>query len=191
MNVDKLFRMMPKSIRWKHSLTSSIWILLASTAWANVVITGTRIIYPESAREVTVKLDNRGDKPALVQTWIDNGDSKTQADKADVPCVLLPPVFRIEPGRAQTLKMTYTHDPLPQDRESMFWLNVLDIPPNPDSNESTNLLRLAFRSRLKIFFRPEGLSAEGAAAAATAVTWKLVRAPRGEGFAVEAGNASP
>lgn len=48
---------------------------------------------------------------------------------------------------------------LPQDRESLFWFNVLEIPPKSKAKEgeSLNQLQLAFRTRIKLFFRPDGL----------------------------------
>ena len=49
---------------------------------------------------------------------------------------------------------------LPKDRESVFWFNVLEVPPKPDAAKAANqsLLQLAFRTRIKLFYRPEGLS---------------------------------
>ena len=34
-------------------------------ACADIVISGTRVIYPQSAKDVTVKMENRGTKPLL------------------------------------------------------------------------------------------------------------------------------
>ena len=53
-----------------------VW-MSAGRAQASVVITGTRVIYPEMEREVTVKLNNDGNTPALVQVWLDDGNPKT------------------------------------------------------------------------------------------------------------------
>lgn len=48
---------------------------------------------------------------------------------------------------------------LPKDRESVFWFNVLEVPPKPDAATVANqsLLQLAFRTRIKLFYRPEAL----------------------------------
>lgn len=143
-----------------------------SPAFASVTIIGTRVIYPASEKEVTVRLDNRGDKPALVQTWIDDGDPVQPVDKTNVPFVLLPPVFRMEAGKGQTLRMIYTGSDLPIDKESVFWLNILDIPPKVKSHTSQNLLQMAIRSRIKIFYRPASLNAEGANQAASSLIWR-------------------
>lgn len=44
--------------------------LLLSTghSWANIVINGTRVLYPENNKEVIVQLMNTSDAPALVQS---------------------------------------------------------------------------------------------------------------------------
>lgn len=155
-----------------------------SPASANVVIGGTRLVYPANEREITVKLSNGGDEPALVQAWVDSGNPDSRADQADAPFLLMPPVARISPQRSQTLRMTYTHDPLPQDVESVFWLNVLDVPPLPKNAES-NFMQVAYRSRIKVFYRPEGLKgyAEDTPAA---ITWTLVA--KDKGFALRGTN---
>lgn len=160
---------------------------VAGTAHANVIITGTRVIFPGNDSEVSVKLDNVGELPALVQTWIDTGDVHAAPNAADAPFVIMPPVFRMEPGKGQTLRLMYTKEPLPQDRESVFWLNVLDIPPKPKSEADANLLQMAFRSRIKIFFRPNGLDAEGALQAPSLVSWTLVKDDSGK-YVVEGSN---
>src|SRR5215475_3561481 len=43
-------------------------------AEASVVIAATRVIYDANESEVTLKLSNEGQSPALVQSWIDAGD---------------------------------------------------------------------------------------------------------------------
>ncbi|MDM0020134.1 fimbrial biogenesis chaperone [Variovorax saccharolyticus] len=158
---------------------------------AGIVITGTRVVYPAQEREVTIKINNTGTLPALVQSWIDDGNEKTSAQEKSMPFSLLPPVFRVDPGKAQTLRMSYTQEPLPQDRESVFWLNVLEIPPRPDAEtrESRNLLQMAFRSRIKIFFRPQGLPGDADAAAA-GLRWQLTTNEAGTGYDLEAENPS-
>lgn len=43
---------------------------------------------------------------------------------------LTPPVSRINPGAEQILRIRLTDkNSMPSDRESLWWLNVLDIPP--------------------------------------------------------------
>lgn len=135
--------------------------LFAFSAQANVVITGTRVIYPENEKNIMVKLDNNGQNAALVQAWMDEGDANADPRYTKVPFVITPPVSRVEAKAGQTLRITYTGaKALPKDRESLFYFNLLDIPPKPSKeflDKSPNFLQLAIRSRLKFFYRPNNL----------------------------------
>ncbi|MFK2853984.1 fimbria/pilus periplasmic chaperone [Dyella humi] len=153
--------------------------MLTTHVHAGVVIDSTRVIYPAQQREITVKLTNQDEKsPLLVQAWIDDGNEKSTPDQLHVPFILTPPVFRIDPGKGQALRVTYLKDndkPLPTDKESMFWLNVLEVPPKPKAvnGQQPNTLQLAFRTRIKLFFRPKGLKGNPTDAPGQ-LRWKLV-----------------
>ncbi len=166
-----------------------VWIAGASHAHASVVIAGTRVVYHAEEPEATLKLSNEGKSPALVQSWIDTGDTKAAPSASNVPFTVSPPIARIDPARGQTLRIIYTGEPLPKDRESVFWLNVLEVPPKPAANEAdVNRLQLAFRSRIKLFFRPRGLEGRSDDAPAK-LNWRLKQS--GNQPAAEATNPTP
>ncbi len=168
-----------------HLVWAAALLLCASSqSFASVVINGTRIIYPASEREVTIKLDNNGDSPSLVQAWLDGGDPKQAPEKSTAPFLLTPPLTRIENGRGQTLRLIYTGAPQPQDRESVFWLNVLEIPPQATDAAARNYLQIAFRSRVKVFFRPKGLPGL-AIDAPEKLRWSVVPDPTGLALQVD------
>lgn len=131
--------------------------IFCDKALANIVITGTRIIYPENVKSITVKLANEGNFPSLVQSWIDSGDLNSNPAKTDSPFLITPPVTRVEPNQGQDLRIIYSGEGLPTNKESVFWLNVLDIPSKQDS-VTGNQLSLAIRSRLKVFYRPTSIN---------------------------------
>lgn len=160
------------------------------SAHANVLIGGTRIVFPAKNGEVTVRLTNDNDHPALVESWIDRGDPHSTPDSVDVPFLITPPLFRMEAKKEQNLRIVYTHEQLPADRESLFWLNVLEVPPKPSGPQadSQNYLQLALRSRLKFFYRPANLQGDPAKAPGQ-LTWKVVA--DGKGYALEAHNPTP
>ena len=187
-------------MRLHFNITNSVCTLLASLcallyvmpASASVVINGTRVIFPSNEREVSVRMTNEGASPGLVQMWIDKGDPKSTPAAGDVPFLLTPPLFRIDPAKGQTVRMIYNKDPLPQDRESIFWLNLLEVPPRPQNidPDDINYVQMAFRTRIKIFFRPQNLNTQEAVfAAPPKVTWKLVR--DGSNYVLEAKNPTP
>ncbi|GLQ49539.1 molecular chaperone [Dyella flava] len=162
---------------------------IGTDAHAGIVITGTRAIYPAADREITIGLTNDEKKtPRLVQAWIDGGDATISPDKADVPFHITPPVFRMEPGASQSLRVVYTKEPLPTDKESLFWLNVLEVPPKSTDAADANVLQFAFRTRIKLFFRPDGLRGQ-AQDAPKALTWTL--ANNGSSSALQVNNPTP
>jgi chaperone protein EcpD len=152
-----------------------------------VTVGGTRVVYPLENREVTVKLSNDRAEPSLVQVWMDKGNADAKPGEASAPFVLTPPIFRMDANKSQTIRMMYTGDALPQDKESVFWLNVLDVPPKTAKNADVNTLQFAFRTRIKVFARPKGLPGTPEEAAGK-VTWKLVPAADNKGFDIKATN---
>ena len=168
-----------QSLRRRLRLVSSALIATTlfgavSEARAGVVVDGTRVVYPAVKREVTISIHNAGGTPSLVQAWLDAGDSHAKPGESKVPFVMTPPLFRLDPTKSQSLRLVYTHDPLPEDRESVFWLNVLDIPPRGAANpDLPNQLEMAFKHRMKVFFRPASLSGSAADAPAR-LTWKML-----------------
>lgn len=125
-----------------------------------LVLAGTRLIYPQAARQVRIGVLNVGTEPALMQAWIDAGDPEARPQDIQVPFVLSPPMARIDPGQGQTLGVVFTGPALPADRESVFWLNVLDIPPKPAAKAGHNYLQFAVRTRIKLLYRPQALHGE-------------------------------
>ncbi|EFE10225.1 fimbria/pilus periplasmic chaperone [Citrobacter youngae] len=127
-------------------------------AHAGIVIYGTRVIYPADKKEVLVQLMNQGNRSSLVQSWIDDGDSSLPPEKIHVPFMLTPPVAKVAGNSGQQLKIKKMSNMLPNDKESLFYLNVLDIPPNNPGNEGKNILKFAMQNRIKLIFRPTGIS---------------------------------
>ncbi|WMD22944.1 fimbria/pilus periplasmic chaperone [Achromobacter seleniivolatilans] len=166
-------------------------VLLASSAQASVTIGGTRVVYPLEQREVTVKLDNDSNLPSLVQVWMDDGDADAKPGDVKVPFVITPPIFRMDAKKGQMLRVMISGGhTLPQDRESLYWLNVLDIPPKPATAADVNTLQVAYRTRIKMFARPENLPGKPEDAPAK-LSWKIVASPDGKGQAVSVSNPTP
>ncbi|AHG20261.2 pilus assembly protein PapD [Chania multitudinisentens RB-25] len=158
--------------------------LFSANTLASVVISGTRVIYPSDAKEVSVKISNGGPSPVLLQSWIDNGDTNAKPSAIKVPFVLTPPMNRVEAGKGQTLRISFAGGSLPMDKESVFWLNVLEVPAKTQTKTEENRLQMAFRSRIKLFYRPAGLEGN-ANEAIKAITWSS------QGNQVQATNPTP
>ena len=48
-----------------RSLMGALLLMVCANALANVIISGTRVIYPADARDVSVQLSNRGETPSV------------------------------------------------------------------------------------------------------------------------------
>ena len=73
--------------------------LATPPAHASVVIGGTRVVFPAQQGEVTVRLSNKSDHPALVEAWIDTGNPNSTPDSVSTPFLITPPLFRMEQDR--------------------------------------------------------------------------------------------
>ena len=162
-----------------QTVLAAVCSVVAFNAQAAITITGTRVIYPAQNREVNVRLNNVESRPVLVQAWLDDGDAAAAPNEIKVPFTLLPAVFRVEPHRGQALRIMFAGGDMPQDRESVYWLNVLEIPPKPKDVDGRNMIQLAFRTRIKMFYRPASLL-DDPTAGRTQLKWHVDSDDKGE-----------
>jgi len=145
---------------WLAALTV---MLLPAWVHAGIVASSTRLIINEQQQALSVILANTNDYPVMVQTWIDNGAPDSTPEKAGAPFIPLPAVFRMQPGAVQALRVINKQDArqraLPADRESVFWLNLYEIPPkNPQISRADAHVAMAMNTQMKVFYRPAALS---------------------------------
>jgi len=134
------------------------WVLWAGApAWGSVYLESTRVIYQEGQRDVALKLTN-ADKAqaALVQLWMDDGGLDASEVQGHVPFLINPPMAKIEAGKSQLARIAFIGEQLDPAHESLYWLNVLEIPPKSTGGSQ---LSFAIRSRIKFFYRPKALLA--------------------------------
>ncbi len=146
-------------MKWNFGMFSLLLLFYTCASLAGVIVGGTRVIYPSEQPEVQVTLKNKdNDKRYLVQSWISGIDD----NKA--PFVVTPPVYKLEENRQTLLHIVYTGDKnaLPQDRESLFMMNVKSVSAIPEELRSSNTLQFAIKSKMKLFYRPSSLDGNAA-----------------------------
>lgn len=128
---------------------------LAAPAEAGVALGATRVIYPAGQKQVQLAVTNNDEKSTfLIQSWVENADGAK-----DGRFVITPPLFAMQGKKENTLRIIdATNNQLPQDRESLFWMNVKAIPSMDKSKLSDNTLQLAIISRIKLYYRPAKLA---------------------------------
>lgn len=141
------------------ALTLAITLIIPH-ADAGILALNSRIIYPQDSKAQTLVLKNLNQYPIMMQTWVDDG--LADPDKAKAPFVVLPAVFKMQPQGIHTLRIVHNGETMPQDRESVYWLNLYEIPgkTQPQTRPlATHEARLALtmNTLLKIFYRPKTL----------------------------------
>ncbi|WP_333501120.1 fimbria/pilus periplasmic chaperone [Kluyvera genomosp. 2] len=137
-----------------------------SQAAASVTMVGTRIIYHAEEKSVDVTLKNKDQFPYVISTWFDEGVMTDGPSKSvRVPFIVTPPAFRIQPNNGQVIRIVFTgNKKLPQDRESLFYFNFLQVPPSNNQGGTAttkqNSLLVMLRNRVKLFYRPAGLATD-------------------------------
>lgn len=126
----------------------------------NIIVNGTRFIYVESDKEITVQLNNTANRPAVAQVWLDEGDPTALPETIKTPFQIMPPISKLSAHGGQTIRIKLVDKTqLATDKETLYWLNLLDIPPITKSEKDAgqNMLQLAIRSRFKFMYRPNKL----------------------------------
>ncbi|CAI1595908.1 Chaperone protein papD precursor [Serratia quinivorans] len=139
--------------------------LAAEQAQAAIALDRTRVIFNGDSKSVSLNISNENKQlPYLAQGWIEDA----QGNKITTPLTVLPPVQRVEPGAKSQVKVQGlpAANSLPQDRESLFYFNLREIPPKSDK---PNTLQLALQTRIKLFYRPKAIAVTNSEAA---VPWQ-------------------
>ena len=181
------FLLFPSLFKALSAIALSLLVFGVSThAQASMIIETTRIIYFGGKRDVTFKITNTSkEQPAFVQLWLDDGNSSATAEDAVSPFNLTPPVARVNAGASQVVRMVFTGEPLPSDRESIFYFNMLQL---PQKTAAENKISFAVRTRIKVFYRPQGIKGEPMSVL-NQVTWKIVQ--KDKEWVAEASNPTP
>lgn len=124
---------------------------------ASLVLQGTRIIFPSDKKAVGIQLTNYSEQATLTQSWVDEGNLDSTPETTNAPFIVTPPITKIAANDGVQLRIRFIGDKLPTNKESVFYLNVLDIAPKPKQINSANLLQFAIQTRIKVFYRPIAL----------------------------------
>ncbi len=112
-----------------------------------------RIIFNEDDSSVSFTAKNNSPKiVALLKAWVDDYYSK----EGDAPFFITPPLNRIDPKNNIQFRINKLGNisKLPNDRESIFTINVLAIPPKNGAPS----VQIALNTRIKLIYRPKAIN---------------------------------
>jgi len=124
------------------------------------------IITTSKEHQVDIINDSAGEY--LVQSWIEDSDENT----SDLPLVLTPPIFKLGANEQGFVRILPIESKLANDRESIFFLSVQEIPRKSETDQ--NQLNIAVRTRIKVIVRPEQFNLPGLLDAAKQLSWKVI-----------------
>lgn len=155
---------------------------LAPLAQAAIALDRTRVVFPGNEKSVSLNVRNQNkDLPYLAQGWLENEQGEKLEGQG--PFTVLPPLQRVEPeGQTQVkIQAMPGASQLPQDRESLFYFNLREIPPQSDK---PNVLQIALQTRIKMFYRPQVLAEEAAKQQAAPFQEKIFLEKSGDSYTV-------
>lgn len=135
------------------------FILISPGVQATIVPLKDRLLFSQMDKEQRLLIvNNERHGPVLLQSWIDNGSAENIEKEKNYPFVVIPAVARMAPGKIINLRIMPTpklHD-LPVDRESVFWINLFEIPGIKKSHEAENAsqMEVGLNTQIKIIYRP-------------------------------------
>lgn len=133
------------AIFWSFSISSH----------AGVMPSQSRIIYNSDDNDASIMLANTNNYPVIVQTWVDKGEGNP--DVHEVPFISIPPVFYLEPAGVKGIRILYNKAELPKEKESLFWFNIYEIPPERKNITPDNSVLVTMNTQIKLFYRPGNL----------------------------------
>ncbi|MGR5187046.1 fimbrial chaperone [Photobacterium damselae] len=138
MNIKKLFWIVPL-----------LFISISPIAQAAFILNGTRYIYDEGQKNMSVEINNESKELYGGQVWITNKNTQ------EVSFVPLPSFFKVEGKKMQLVRIMNVNPNLPKTRESLFWLNVQEIP--PVNKNVKNAMVIAINTQVKLLYRPTSI----------------------------------
>lgn len=138
-------------------ILAGVMMALTSTAQAAVALDRTRAVFNGDSKSISLNISNDNKQlPYLAQAWLEDAQMKKIKLGA---LVVTPPVQRLEPGTKSMLRISSTPAAaqLPQDRETLFYFNLREIPPR---STKPNVLQIALQTKIKLFYRPQSIVAK-------------------------------
>lgn len=140
-------------------LVLTVLLLIPSMAFCGVIPEKSRIVFNGKNSIQSYTLVNANQYPVVAQLWIDDGDFNSHPELTAAPFVITPVMLKMDPSKINEIKIINSTEDfnLPKDRESLYWLNILEIPPANSKNKSENEVTLSMLTQIKVIYRPEAI----------------------------------
>ncbi|GIU32450.1 pilus assembly protein [Shewanella sp. MBTL60-007] len=131
---------------------------------AGVGLDRSRFVYTVGTKNAQFRLVNYNAYPVIVSLWIDSGDINATPESTTAPLIVSPPIVQLKAKEVTTAKLIDAGiaERLPDDRESLLWLNVLEQPPlekqtMTEQAMTEQVMAIAMQVQYKVFVRPTSI----------------------------------
>ncbi|EEX66677.1 chaperone protein clpE precursor [Vibrio metoecus] len=131
-------------------------MLTANNALAALALDATRYIYKGDAQFVSAMVNNESEDAYGAQVWVDNIVEKDTRPTF----IATPSFFKVDGKGKQVFRVMKVSDHMPNDKESIYWVNLQEIPQKREGSGLT----MAIRTQVKLIYRPAAI-VDGRAAA--------------------------
>lgn len=131
------------------AMVATGWLALMPAAQASLTLDSMRYVFTGDKGALSVTVSNPDKRTFGGQAWVDNIVEKDTRPSF----VVTPSFFRVKGENKQVLRIIKASDHMSSDKESIYWLNLQDIPPALEGSG----LAIALRTRVKLLYRPAGL----------------------------------
>lgn len=127
----------------------------SSAAQGGLSLSQTRVVFPGDKSSVSLNVRNSSAEDIwLLRGWVEDIKGAKQSDTF----IVTPPLYRLDPNnniqlRINALDVKY----LPINKESVFYLNVMAIPPRANDDfitKKNSSISFSVNNRIKMFYRP-------------------------------------
>ncbi|RBQ33683.1 fimbria/pilus periplasmic chaperone [Rahnella variigena] len=148
------------------SLITALTLFASAAGHAALSVDQSRYVFEGDKDAISIVVENAAKKTYGGQTWIENiRESDTRPS-----FVVTPPFFKVAGEGKQVLRVIKALEQMPENKESIYWINLQEIPPaNKDGG-----LSIALRTKVKLLYRPASLM-EGRKGAESSMTLKVTK----------------
>lgn len=142
-------------LKFKILLLSNV-LLVSFSVKSALTLDGTRYIYNGNTNAIPITVTNQADRLFGGQIWLEQ-----TSDTNDIPFAVMPNVFTLDKDAKQIVQLSVLDSvSLSQTQESMFWLNLQEVPSKDKGIIVGNALVMAARIKVKLLYRPDSIKEE-------------------------------
>lgn len=135
----------------------SFFVVNQAMADGGIQLGSTRVILQSDKKDAQVTVINTSDTSFLVQSWVGDYSQNSDGGNAQKKFIVTPPLYRQGKGE-NTLRIVSVSPVNVTDRESVYSLYVKTVPESKKLTKDSNYLQFAYVMKIKLFYRPAGLS---------------------------------